>query len=156
LIGERIAQLGETFQLVWVVRAVEGPAVRHVERPDPQRTARRTDRTRLDLRWRADEGWVVLVRWRVVRRLAVEPARDVVEPDAREDRDAVPSSVAVRGDLVTELFGAVTRERIVGAFRLLQAQHIRLGELQPLVEPRQPRTDRVDVPGRDSHACHPR
>jgi hypothetical protein len=88
---------------------------------------------------------------------AGEPGHDVLEPDAREDRHAVPRRLAVDGDLVVargELGPEQLGERGVGELGLLQAHHVGLALVQPRQQPRDALLDRVDVPGRDPHALH--
>ena len=58
------------------------------------------------------------------------PAHDVLEPDPREDRDAVPRGLAVGGDRVAALGKLVAEqlgERVVGELGLLQADDVRAG-----------------------------
>ena len=88
---------------------------------------------------------------------AGEPGDHVVEPDAREDRHAVPGRLAVGGDLVAALGQLVAEqlgERVVGELGLLQADDVRPPLVQPRQQPRHALLDRVDVPGRDPHGLH--
>jgi hypothetical protein len=104
------------------VRALEGPAVRDVERPDSNALAERRDGTAL----RVGEA-----------RLPVEPALDIAQADPRDDGDAVVAALAVGRGLVAELIQLIVRKGRVGDLRLLEAQNIRLDPLQPLADPRQ-------------------
>ena len=85
---------------------------------------------------------------------AGEPVHHVLEPDAREDRHAVPRRLAVSGDRVAavcELVAEQLGERVVGELGLLQADDVRLALVEPRQQPRHPLLDRVHVPSRDSH-----
>ena len=137
--GEQVAQRREPGELVAVVLGVGGAAVRDVDRDDADAAARRGDRARLLVR---EPG------------PAREPGDDVVEPDAREDRHAVPRRLAVGGDLVPaplELVAEQLRELVVGELRLLQADDVGLPLVEPWQQPRHALLDRVDVPRRDPH-----
>src|SRR5207249_1574818 len=46
----------------------------------------------------------------------------------------------------------IVGELVLGAFRFLQAHHVRANRREPLEQARQPGGHRVDVPGRDPHA----
>ena len=86
------------------------------------------------------------------------PTRDVLEPGARQDRDAVPRGLAVRRHLVAaglELVVEEAGERVVGELGLLQADHVGPPLVEPGQKPRQTLLDRVHVPCRDAHALEP-
>src|SRR5206468_5998777 len=56
---------------------------------------------------------------------------------------------SVYGAVIAEAFKRQLREILVHAFDFLEADHIRLGLLQPGQRRLQPCLDRIDVPGRD-------
>jgi hypothetical protein len=63
----------------------------------------------------------------------------------------------VRGDLVAavaQLGPEEVGERVVGELGLLQADDVRRALVEPRQEPGDALLDRVDVPGRESHALH--
>src|ERR1019366_9055347 len=99
-------QGSEPAQLVRIVITVERPTVGHVDGPDPQPAARRAHCARLD-------SWEP--------RLTVEPARNIAEAHPRDDRNAVPSPLAVQRDLISERLDLRARKRVVGDLGLLQA-----------------------------------
>ena len=81
--GDHVAQRRQPRELVLVVIRPRGAAVRNVDRDDPDARARRCHRARLLV---GETG-------------AARQARDhVVQPDAREDRHAVPCRLAVCRD----------------------------------------------------------
>ena len=140
--GDHLPQRRQPGELVLVVLGVRLAPVRHVNRDHPDPVARGRHRARL--------------RMREARR-AGDSRHDVVQPHAREDRDAVPGRLAVRRDLVAalgELVAEQLGERVVGELGLLQADHVRPPLVQPGQQPRHALLDRVDVPGRDSHRLH--
>ncbi len=136
---EHVAQRGQPGELVAVVVRVRGAAVRHVDRDDPDARARRGQRARLLMREARPAG---------------QSSDHVVQPDAREDRHAVPRRLAVCRDGVAasfELGAEELGELVVGELGLLQADDVRLPLVEPRQQPRQPLLDRVDVPRRDAH-----
>jgi hypothetical protein len=65
-----------------------------------------------------------------------QPEHHVVQPDTREDRDAVPPSLAVVGDQIATVREWLTeqlRERVVAELRFLYAENVGL----PLIQPRE-------------------
>src|SRR5690606_10556171 len=76
-VGDDVAQRREPGQLVVVVVGVGLAAVRDVDRVDPDPTTGGGDGSRL---WLREPGPVL------------DTHRHVVEPDPRQDRDAVPSA----------------------------------------------------------------
>ena len=83
-----------------------------------------------------------------------EPRDDVVETDAREDRDAVPLHLAVERDGIAathQLAAEQLLERVVTELRLLQADDVRRALVEPRQQTRHALLDGVDVPGRDPH-----
>ena len=70
---------------------------------------------------------------------------------AREDGDAVERLLAMDGDIVAGRLDLQPRERLLQALDLLQANDVGLGLLQPGEEVFEALTDRVDVPGCNSH-----
>src|SRR5262249_24911576 len=71
------------------------------------------------------------------------------------DRHAVPLPLAVVHRLVAVPLEREVRERLVGELRLLQAEHVDVGITEELLDARQSRLQRVDVPRRDSHVQEP-
>src|SRR3954454_17474020 len=84
---------------------------------------------------------------------AVDPGDDVIEPDAGEDRHAVPRRLAMGGHLVAaarELLAHELAQRLVGDLRLLEADDVRPALIEPRQQPRYALLEGVDVPGRDA------
>ena len=79
------------------------------------------------------------------------PAVDVVDPDPRRDRHAVPPAGPVVDELVAERPEVQRRRLLVGELRLLHAQDVRLVALGPGQHPLEAGLQRVDVPGREAH-----
>ena len=74
---------------------------------------------------------------------------DALEWQAREHRDAVIALLAVDRDVhVAEAAEAPERKRVIGTFRLLQADHVGPRCLDMAGDLIDAQADRVDVPGR--------
>ena len=87
-------------------------------------------------------------------RLVGQAADDVVEPDARQQRDPVPLALAVVRDRVAALGergGERVGEGLVGELGLLQADDVRGALVEPGQQPGQPGQDGVHVPRRHAH-----
>ena len=83
-----------------------------------------------------------------------EPNHHVFQTHTREDRDSIPSRLAVSGNGIpasSKLVAEQFQEGIVSKLGLLQANHIRPPFIQPRQKTRYALLDRVDVPGRESH-----
>ena len=77
----------------------------------------------------------------------IAPAR-LGEREARDDGDAVVALLAVERDvLVAELAELAARKLPVGAFRLLQAEHVRLVLAEKARDEVDAQPHRIDVPG---------
>ena len=83
------------------------------------------------------------------RRAARGASRPARRPSAQH-RDPVPAALPVPDRRIAERFDRLARERLVGAFELLQADHVGLEFLEPAGQHVQPRVDPVDVVARDS------
>ena len=92
-------------------------------------------------------------RYRDVPRVdlvAERPDVGRLERQARDDGDAVIALLPVQRDmLIAEPLEALQRKRIVDAFGLLQAQHIRPRALQEFGDDVDAQAHRIDVPGGD-------
>ncbi|GMA87305.1 hypothetical protein GCM10025868_25550 [Angustibacter aerolatus] len=122
------------------MRVVEAAAVRHVQAPHPHPAAGGADgpRLRLDRLTPA--------------RLPREADLHVVQPDPRDDRDAVPLREAHVRHLVPQADERHVGELVVTALGLLHGQHVDVGAFEPGGDPVDASTDRVHVPGGDAHA----
>ncbi len=142
-----ITQRGKPFQLVRVVRRVDGAAVGHIEAPHPHPVARRPERSRL--RRGFDLGLVA------PRRLALEADLHVVDADPRGDGHPVPLVESAVHHVVAGGEKRHGGELVVGALGLLHGQDVDVGALQPVVDTVDPRADRVDVPRGQPHGLEP-
>ena len=138
--GHHVAQPGEPGQLVVVVLGVRRAPVGDVDRHHADAAARGRHRPRL--------------RVREAGRAVAEAGDDVLEPDAREDRHAVPRGLAVQGDLVAtvgQLAAQQRGERIVGELGLLEGDDVGLALVKPRQQARDALLGGVHVPGDDAH-----
>ena len=143
----RIPQRGKPFQLVSVVRRIDGAAVGHVQAPHPHPAAGRAQRP--GLRRRFD------LRPVTPRRLTLEADLLVVDADPRRDRHTVPLVEPAVHHLVADRGERHGGELVVGALGLLHGQHVDVGALQPVRDPVDAGADRVHVPGGQPHALQP-
>ena len=77
---------------------------------------------------------------------AFDPLDGVLEPDAREDRDAVPLGLAVAGDGIAARGERLAQEHVeggVGELGLLQADDVRAALVEPGKQARQPSPWRI-------------
>jgi hypothetical protein len=114
-------------------------AIGDVDRDDADPAARRRDRPRLRVRKPGLPG---------------EPFGDVVQAGSREDRDAIPGRLAMKGDLISaagEIAAEELHERVVRDLRLLKTDDVRLAIVEPRKQSRDTLLDRIDVPGSDPH-----
>ena len=125
------------FQLVIILLARRGIAVRHVDACDPDRAGAH-DR-RFDV-----AGGIVLQGRHLLR--------DVLQGEFREDRDPVIGFLAMHGAVPAPFLDLEIGESAGLALQLLQAHDIRRDGVQDFQHGRQPGLDRVDVPGGDAHA----
>ena len=133
------AEAGQPVELVGELVVADGPAVRHVHRRHPHAAARGADQAGL----------------RVGRDACGEAGDRVGEADAAGDRDAVPAALAVVHAGVAAGVEVEGGERVVGRLRLLQAEDVRLGRVDPIPQALEPLgRQRVDVPRGDAHARH--
>ena len=100
------------------------------------------------------EHYEYKLAWLAALRQTLAAGHDVLESGAREDRDAVPGRLAVRGDLVPAILELVAEqlvEGVVGELGLLQADDVGAAFVEPGQQPGQALLERVDVPGGDAH-----
>ena len=83
--------------------------------------------------------------------VAGQTRRDLVEAQLGKHGNAVECLLPVNGDVVAKRFERFPRKRVVDAFGLLQANHVRLALPQPIGEGVDPLVDRIDVPGCNAH-----
>jgi hypothetical protein len=86
--------------------------------------------------------------------LTREAELHIVEADAGQDRDAVPLAEPEGRDLVAGRLEGGPRELRIAALGLLERQDIGAGAFEPRERALLPGSDRVDVPGRQSHERH--
>src|SRR6202165_346282 len=120
------------------MRAVNGCPVGHVHRPDPDASTCCGDRSCLG-RWEAG--------------LTGESSLYVVDPKQRQDGDAVPLGNSVCRCGVPQRGQLGAGKLLVGKLGLLEAQDVGPDRCEPLEDAGHPRSERVDVPGCDSHAA---
>jgi hypothetical protein len=128
------AQPREPVQLERVLVRVDVVPVRHVEVDDADPVDGRLDHALL-----------------VVRPVARQPGRDVLERRLRRDRHAVVGLLPEDREVVAALLERLAREQLVLDLRLLQAQDVRRVLVEPGPDLVQPRTDGIHVPGGDEH-----
>ena len=133
------AQPGQPVELVDVVRVVGLAAVGDVERPDAHPAAGGADRAGLGGRGVAPPGHVG------------EADLDVLEADARQQRDAVPLVEPGDGDVVAEGLQAHQRQLVLAGLGLLQREHVDVVSLHERLDAVDAGAEGVDVPGRDAH-----
>src|SRR6478735_9265615 len=139
-----IANRGQPLELVVVVRVADRPAVRHVQAPHPHARAQCTYRPRLG------DGRIA------PGREPRDPDLDVIQTHPGQHRDAVPLIGAVVRDLVTELGEPFGRKLLIRDLGLLDGDHIDVAARQPRGQPVDPSTDRIDVPGGNTHSDQPK
>ena len=135
---------GEPVELVGVVRVIQCAAVRHVQAPQAQAFDRRADRARLD----GKVGAVVALQ---EPGLPGEADLDILDRQARRDRDAVPLVESVQNHLVAGVLERLHRELLGLALDLLEGDDIDVLAHHPVEGSGIARADRVDVPGGDAH-----
>ena len=133
------AQPGQPVELVGVVRVVGLAAVGDVERPDAHPAAGGADRAGLRRHGVAPPGHVG------------EADLDVLEADARQQRDAVPLVEPGDGDVVAEGLQAHQRQLVLTGLGLLQGEHVDVVSLHERLDAVDAGAEGVDVPGRDAH-----
>src|SRR6478735_10166744 len=79
--------------------------------------------------------------------VAGQPRLGLVEPELREQGDAVEGLLPMGDHVVAERLDLQPREGLVDAFDLLEADDVRLALLQPGQQQVDPLPDRVHVPG---------
>ena len=133
---EVVAKPLQPGELELVLLAADGTAVGHIDAGDPNPPARRR------------EDAALLDR---VGKLRRETGPGLLDPDPRQDGDAVPTAVAVMGGLVAQGRERQGGKSGIGHLRLLQAQDVGLCVAEPLLELAETCLQGVDVPGRDAH-----
>ncbi len=113
-------------------------AIGQIDRGDPHHAALRRDH-RLQ-----EAGLLVAI-------VARQPGSHLVERGLGQDRDAVEALLAVDGDVVAERLEGLPRERVVHAFRFLEANDVGTALGEPRCGAVQPLLHGVDVPGRNAH-----
>ncbi len=137
--SDHLLECGEPFELVRVVLRARLAPIRHVHRDDPNAATGRGDRTRLLMRKPGS---------------TLDALDDVLEPDLGQDRDPVPSGLAISSDLIapiSELIPEYLSQRVIRQLGLLKTNNIRPPLIEPRQKPRHALLERVDIPGGDAH-----
>src|SRR2546428_8264304 len=77
------------------------------------------------------------------------------DADSARDGHTVPPTLAMVCELVAGLLESLDRRVGVGELRLLHQQDVGLRAVEPPDDLLEPRLQRVDVPGRDTHLSNP-
>ena len=124
-------QVLEPAEFVGVMGIVDGAAIGDVARVKAESVTRRSNEARLDV--------------------VTQPALDIAQSDAREDRHAIPLSLTVVCRLETQVGQRREGELLVSLLGLLDQYHVGLMLEEPVVHTRPPRRQRIDVPGDNLH-----
>ena len=136
LLGEPFVQRCQPGELVVVLIAADGLAVRYI-RTDDAHTAD----------GRGDQALLRIAKMRI-------SADHVGEFAACQQSNAVVSLLPGEGDLVTGCLDLGSRKVCVFELRLLEANDVGLLRREPLEQLRQANLQRVDVPGGEPHSAN--
>ena len=142
----RVLQPGQPVQFVRVVRIVETATVRHIQAPQAHIVDSHAEGASLQRLVRAlcplqEAGLPLKAHGGVFYR---QPARE---------RDAIPLVEPVHDEFIASLFEGLRRKLLRLAFDLLHAQQVDVLANQPVDHPAHTSTDRVNIPGGNTHAA---
>lgn len=137
--GSAVGQRPQPLEFVHVMGIIEFAAIRHVEIPKPESAETGAQRARLAFAFRAPP-WHAFKFGSYIR-----------GGNLARECDPIPLVYAVHRHFITSIVEGCVWELRFFAFDLLHGEYVDVGMDQPRRDALYPRTNRVHIPGRNSH-----